>query len=76
MKTSRGLGWLIVGIVLVLIGGLWTLQGTGVIGGSAMSGSTLWAIVGPIVAIVGIVLLVIWGRRHGRGTASSQLPPG
>jgi len=64
MKTGRGLGWLIVGIVLVLVGGLWTLQGTGVIGGSAMSGSTLWAIVGPIVFIVGIVFVVRWGRRR------------
>lgn len=64
MKTKRGLGWLVGGVVLVLIGGLWTLQGTGVIGGSAMSGSMLWAVVGPIVLIVGIVLLVRWGRRR------------
>lgn len=33
-------------------------------------------LVGPIVAIVGIVLLAIWGRRRGRGTPSGQLPPG
>jgi hypothetical protein len=64
MKTNRGLVRLILGIVLVLIGGLWTLQGTGVIGGSAMSGSTLWAVIGPVVVIVGIVVLVVWGRRR------------
>jgi hypothetical protein len=63
MKTN-GLVWLILGIVLVAIGGLWTLQGIGVIGGSVMSGSTLWAIVGPIVAIVGIVLVVRSARRR------------
>jgi hypothetical protein len=35
-----------------------------VIGGSVMSGSTMWAVIGPIVAIVGIVLIV-WRRRPG-----------
>ena len=39
----------IAGAVLVLMGLVWTLQGFGVIGGSAMSGSTTWAIIGPIV---------------------------
>jgi hypothetical protein len=29
-----------IGAVLVLVGGLWTLQGFGVVGGSFMTGST------------------------------------
>lgn len=62
MKSNRSVALLIFGIVLIAIGAFWTLQGIGVIAGSAMSGSTLWAIVGPIVAIVGIYLLVRWGR--------------
>jgi hypothetical protein len=51
--------WVLVvlGILLVLIGAVWTLQGVGVLGGSVMSGVTLWAIIGPIVALVGLVLL-------------------
>ena len=52
------------GILLVLAGALWTLQGLGVVGGSAMSGVTLWAIIGPIVMLAGIAL-VITGRRRG-----------
>lgn len=52
------------GVLLILVGALWTLQGVGVVGGSVMSGVTLWAIIGPIVAIAGIVLLVI-ARRWG-----------
>jgi hypothetical protein len=55
---------LVVGIVLVLLGALWTLQGLDVLGGSAMSGVTLWAIVGPIVAIVGLVLVIVGARRR------------
>lgn len=62
MKSNRSVALLIFGIVLIVIGAQWTLQGIGVIAGSAMSGSTLWAIVGPIVAIVGIYLLVRWGQ--------------
>jgi hypothetical protein len=52
------------GILLVLVGALWTLQGLGVVGGSAMSGVTLWAIVGPLVVLAGIAL-VVTGRRRG-----------
>jgi len=45
------------GVLLVLVGLIWTLQGLRVLGGSAMSGVTLWAIIGPVVAIVGVYLL-------------------
>ena len=45
------------------MGVIWTLQGLDVIKGSAlMSGKTLWAVIGPIVAILG-ALLVARGLR-------------
>ncbi len=46
------------GVLLVLVGGLWTLQGLDIVGGSGMSGQTLWAVIGPIVALVGVGLIV------------------
>src|SRR3954447_9180402 len=46
--------WL--GVALVLIGAVWFGQGMGWIGGGAMSGVALWAIVGPVVALIGIAL--------------------
>ncbi|MDR6904418.1 putative membrane protein [Agromyces sp. 3263] len=55
---------IIVGVVVALLGLLFTLQGLGVVGGSAMSGSTLWAVLGPIIAIVGIVLVVLGLRKR------------
>jgi hypothetical protein len=61
MKTSGGVIVRVLGVVLVAVGVLWTLQGLGIVGGSVMSGSTMWAIIGPIVAVVGI-LLVVWRR--------------
>ncbi|MBO0869642.1 MAG: hypothetical protein J2P15_13860 [Micromonosporaceae bacterium] len=67
-------GWIsvVVGVLLLLAGVVWGLQGAGVLGGSAMSGKTLWEVVGPIVAVIGLVLLLagaVWVRR-GRRTAA------
>ena len=56
-----------VGILVALLGALFTLQGLGFVGGSAMTGSTLWAILGPIIAVLGIVVIVV-GLRSGRRT--------
>ncbi len=52
------------GALLVLIGLLWFGQGMGWVGGSVMTGKTLWAVVGPVVALLGAGLLVrALGRR-------------
>jgi len=48
---------LLIGTVMVLLGILFALQGFGVIGGSAMSGTTTWSILGPLIAIAGAVLV-------------------
>ncbi len=56
---------LVLGGVLVLIGLLWTGQGLGWIGGSPMTGVTLWAVVGPVVALVGVALAARGGRGRG-----------
>ena len=54
------------GILMVIVGGIWTFQGLGVIGGSAMSGVETWAIVGPLVAGLGVALLIVGLRRPQR----------
>ena len=54
----------IVGVLVLLVGTVWTLQGLGYIGGSAMSGVTLWAIIGPIVAVAGLGLALSRPRRR------------
>jgi hypothetical protein len=56
--------WLVVGVVVALVGLVWTLQGLNVMGGSAMSGKTLFAVVGPVVGVVGLVLIVVGLRRR------------
>jgi hypothetical protein len=61
MKSAR----VALGAFLVLIGVVWFLQGIDVLGGSAMSGVTLWAVVGPVVAAIGVVLALSGRRRRG-----------
>lgn len=48
----------LLGLVLVLVGLVWTGQGLGWIGGSFMTGQALWALLGPLVATAGVVVLL------------------
>ncbi|MEU1391242.1 MULTISPECIES: hypothetical protein [unclassified Nonomuraea] len=50
---------IVVGVLLALVGGLWALQGLGVVGGSVMTGDTTWAVIGPVVLLVGVAVVVI-----------------
>ncbi len=50
------LPYLIPGVVLLLLGLVWALQGAGVIGGSFMTGQTLWLVIGVVVALAGLAL--------------------
>jgi hypothetical protein len=45
------------GVLLVVMGLIWTFQGLGLVKGSVMTGVTLWAIIGPIVAVLGALLV-------------------
>jgi len=58
------LAGIVLGAVLVVVGAVFTFQGLGYLGGSAMTGVTLWAIVGPILAIVGLVLIARSARAR------------
>jgi hypothetical protein len=54
-----------VGVLMIVVGGLWTFQGLGYLKGSPMTGVQTWAVVGPIVAGLGVALAIVGlGRRH------------
>jgi hypothetical protein len=61
----------ILGVLIVLLGGVWFLQGIGILAGSAMSGQVQWAINGSIAALIGVAMIVVanWPRK-------SAPPPG
>jgi uncharacterized membrane-anchored protein YitT (DUF2179 family) len=51
------------GVAMVLAGALWTAQGLGYVGGSPMSDVAVWAVIGPLVAGLGVGLVVVAARR-------------
>jgi len=53
------------GSLITVAGVIFALQGAGVIGGSFMSGTTTWAVAGPVIAIVGLALVIL-GLRASR----------
>jgi hypothetical protein len=56
---------LVLGGILFLVGGVWTLQGLGYLAGSPMTGVATWAIIGPLVAGLGVALAIV-GLRGTR----------
>ncbi len=55
---------LVVGIVLVLVGAIWILQGFNILRGSVMSGRPVYSWLGLGVAVVGVILLLYNSRRR------------
>jgi hypothetical protein len=56
---------LVLGGLMVVVGALWTLQGLGYVGGSPMTGADVWAIIGPLVAGLGVALVIVAARGTG-----------
>lgn len=54
------------GVLLIVVGLIWTLQGLDLLAGSVMTGVTFWAIAGPIVAIIGALVVArsVRGRQR------------
>ncbi len=55
----------IVGVLAVLLGGVWVLQGLNVLPGSFMTGDIKWAVYGALLAGIGLGALV-WANRRRR----------
>ena len=53
----------IAGAVMVLMGGVWILQGINILPGSFMTGQIQWAVYGCVLAAAGVAVIV-WARRR------------
>lgn len=60
----------ILGVLLILGGAVWVLQGVNLLPGSFMTGQIEWAIYGSIAIAVGLGILFFTNRR--RDTSSSK----
>jgi hypothetical protein len=56
----------IVGGLMVLMGGVWTLQGIGLLPGSFMTGQTFWAVAGLLTLVAGAALCYAATRLGSR----------
>ncbi|PWR11572.1 hypothetical protein DKT68_05375 [Micromonospora acroterricola] len=61
-------GWLplTLGLLAVVIGAVWTVQGLGYVSGSVMTDQRVWAVLGPVVALAGLVVLWLGLRSRRR----------
>ncbi len=55
---------MVLGVLLVLIGCVWILQGINVLPGSFMTGQMQWAVYGAVAVVIG-ALLIVASRRKG-----------
>jgi hypothetical protein len=62
----------IIGIILVVIGGVWIAQGSGALHGSFMTGEALWTVIGVIAALFGLALLAGAARDRKRTDADDE----
>ena len=54
---------IVLGVIALLLGGLWIGQGLNVIPGSFMTGNRMWFWIGLVLAVVGVVLIVLGLRK-------------
>ena len=54
------------GALVTVAGVVFALQGLGYIGGSSMTGTTLWSVLGPLIAVLGLAMIVAGLRTRRR----------
>jgi len=61
------------GALIAIAGIVFTLQGLGYVTGSFMTGASLWTIIGPVIALAGLILIGfgLLSRRPPGGRAGS-----
>lgn len=57
----------VVGLVLVVVGGVWIAQGSGAMHGSMMSGHGQYTVLGVVVLLLGLALIGWAWTVRGRG---------
>ncbi|MGA2615360.1 MAG: hypothetical protein ABSG38_18130 [Spirochaetia bacterium] len=60
---------IIIGILLLVVGVIWALQGTNILPYGQMAGHKRWIVLGGGLGIIGIILIVLGARmRAARST--------
>ena len=64
----------IVGVLFLLMGCVWFLQGINIIPGSFMTGQMKWAVIGGLLLVAGIGLLIRANRRSLNRSEEPRTP--
>ena len=52
-----------IGLVLIMIGGIWIMLAVGMLESSFMTGSPFWGVVGGVVVVAGLAVLYLPRRK-------------
>lgn len=65
--SSRGarVVLILLGVIALVVGGVFAGQGLNLIPGSFMTGNRMWLYVGVLLVVVGVVLVALGVRRQG-----------
>ena len=62
-----------IGVILILVGIVWFLQGNNILLGSFISGDPLYSVLGILLVVVGMIILAFTNRRS-RGEQKRYTP--
>jgi len=54
------------GVLITIAGVIFAVQGLGYLHGSVMTGTTLWAVLGPVIALIGLGVVALGFRPTRR----------
>lgn len=55
---------IVVGVIVLVIGGIFAGQGANLIPGSVMTGDPKWLYIGIAMAVIGVIVIVLGVRRR------------
>ncbi len=61
---------IIIGVLLLVVGVIWLLQGTNILSYGQMAGHRRWIVIGGALGVIGIILILVGARRKAAGSAS------
>ncbi|HTP57732.1 MAG TPA: hypothetical protein VMM82_02375 [Spirochaetia bacterium] len=59
---------IIIGVLVLVVGVIWALQGLNVLPYGQMAGHRRWIAIGGLLGIIGIILIVVGARRPARAS--------
>jgi hypothetical protein len=57
---------IVFGVIVTVAGVVFALQGVGYVHGSSMTGTTLWKVLGPVIAVCGLGIVALGFRTSRR----------